>query len=106
MPTTATPQLRLLRLPEVLARRGRKRSAHYRDIADGTFTPPARLGPRCSAWPDHEVEIIIRAQIAGASPDDLRTLVRELLMERLKMWPSRTSVVHDECAAQRDATAT
>jgi prophage regulatory protein len=74
--------IRLLRLPAVLDRRARTRSAHYRDIASGLYPPPVRLGARCSAWPEHEVDIVLRAQIAGASSDGLRALVTRLIAER------------------------
>jgi prophage regulatory protein len=77
--------LRLLRLPQVLDRRARTRSAHYNDIACGTFTPPVHMGARCSAWPEHEVDAIIRAQIAGASDEDLRKLVMQLLADRAQL---------------------
>jgi prophage regulatory protein len=73
---------KLLRLPAVLDRCARTRSAHYRDVADGLFTPPVRLGSRCSAWPEHEVDALLRAQIAGASPRELRALVTRLIAER------------------------
>lgn len=35
----------LLRLPEVLRRRGRSRSAHYLDIEAGLFPHPVSIGP-------------------------------------------------------------
>ena len=36
----------ILRLPTVLARRGRSRSAHYLDIQQGLFTSPIAIGDR------------------------------------------------------------
>jgi prophage regulatory protein len=80
--------IRFLRLPAVLDCRARKRSTHYRDIADGLFPPPIHLGLRCSAWPEHEVDAILRAQIAGASSDELRGLVVRLVAERARLAPS------------------
>jgi prophage regulatory protein len=56
-PTTALPSSpaadapRLLaRLPVVLKVTGLGRSTIYRWIADGSFPPPVRLGPRAVAW--------------------------------------------------------
>ncbi len=76
---------RLLRLPAVLDRRARTRSAHYRDIGAGLWPPPIRLGARCSAWPEYEVDILLRAQIGGASARELRALVGRLVEERQRL---------------------
>lgn len=40
----------LARLPVVLKVTGLGRSTIYRWIADGSFPPPVRLGPRAVAW--------------------------------------------------------
>jgi prophage regulatory protein len=74
--------LRLLKLPEVCGRRAKGVTAHYDDIKEGTFTPPVKLTPRSSAWPEHEVDAIIAATIAGKSGDELRELVQELVAAR------------------------
>jgi prophage regulatory protein len=44
------PQRVLARLPTVLKMTGLGRSTIYRWIADGSFPPPVRLGPRAVAW--------------------------------------------------------
>ena len=56
-PTTALPSAPaadpsrvLARLPVVLKMTGLGRSTIYRCIADGSFPPPVRLGPRAVAW--------------------------------------------------------
>jgi prophage regulatory protein len=56
-PNTALPSapagdpLRVLaRLPVVLKMTGLGRSTIYRWVADGSFPPPVRLGPRAVAW--------------------------------------------------------
>jgi prophage regulatory protein len=54
----------LLRLPEVCRRVGLTRSVIYRYIQGGQFPPPVRVGPRCSGWPDTEVDAWIAARIA------------------------------------------
>lgn len=74
----------LLRLPAVVDRCARSRSALYRDIAAGLFTPPIHLGSRSSAWPAHEVDALLRAQIAGVPADELRALVLRLTAERIQ----------------------
>jgi prophage regulatory protein len=73
---------RLIRLPRVLERTARTRSAHYRDIQSGLFPPGVKIGARAAAWPEPEVETIVLAQIAGASAAELRELVAQLLAAR------------------------
>ena len=68
----------LLRLPEVLARRGKRRSSHYADVQNGLFTRPVSIGPRQKAWPDTEVDAINSALIQGKSDGEIRLLVRLL----------------------------
>ena len=70
------------RLPTVLYKRGRSRSAHYLDIQEGLFTPPVSIGARAVGWPDHEIEAINAARIAGKSDDYIRELVSRLVAAR------------------------
>jgi prophage regulatory protein len=56
--------LRLLRLPEVLARVGLKRSAWYELIGAGRAPQPCRLGQRCVAWSSREIDAWVEARIA------------------------------------------
>lgn len=75
------PEIKLERLPVVLARRSDGRSSLYADIKRGSWTPPVRMG-RAAAWPAHETQTLLAARVAGASPDEMRALVRELLAKR------------------------
>ncbi len=72
----------MLRPKVVWKRRGRSRSSHYSDIANELFTPPILVGGRAVAHPEHEVDAIISAQIAGKSEDEIRALVRRLVADR------------------------
>ena len=63
------------RLPRVLRKRGRSRSAHYLDIDQGLFTRPVSIGARAVGWPEHETDAINAARIAGKTDDEIRTLV-------------------------------
>jgi|CXWL01.1.fsa_nt_gi prophage regulatory protein len=47
---------RLLRLPDVEARTGLKKSAIYAGMKAGTFPACVKLGPRAAAWPLSAVE--------------------------------------------------
>lgn len=68
----------MLRLPEVLAARGIKKSTHYADIPGGLFTKPVKIGSRASAWPIYECEAIIQARVAGKSDEEIKQLVAQL----------------------------
>ena len=52
---TVTPA-RLLRLPEVMARVGLRRSAIYQRMSEGRFPKSRSLGPKCAVWVEAEVE--------------------------------------------------
>jgi len=53
----ATPApARLLRLPEVMARVGLRRSAIYQRMSDGRFPRSRSLGPKCAVWVEAEIE--------------------------------------------------
>ena len=47
---------RLLRLPEVVARVGLRRSAIYARMSDGRFPKCRSLGPKCSVWVESEID--------------------------------------------------
>lgn len=72
----------ILRLPEVLRKRGRSRSAHYLDIQNGLFIAPVRIGARASGYPEDEVHALNVARIAGKPDDEIRALVARLLAAR------------------------
>jgi len=47
---------RLLRLPEVIARVGLKRSAIYQRMSEGRFPRSRSLGPKCAVWVESEID--------------------------------------------------
>lgn len=51
---------RLLRLPEVMARVGLRRSAIYQRMSDGRFPRSRSLGPKCTVWVESEIDEWIR----------------------------------------------
>ena len=57
---------RLLRLPEVIARVGLKRSAIYQRMSEGRFPKSRSLGPKCAVWVEAEIDSWIRSIAAGA----------------------------------------
>jgi prophage regulatory protein len=57
----AMPPTRLLRLPEVIARVGLRRSAIYQRMSEGRFPRSRSLGPKCAVWVEAEIDEWIRA---------------------------------------------
>lgn len=52
----SSPASRLLRLPEVMARVGLKRSAIYQRMREGRFPKARSLGPKCVVWIETEID--------------------------------------------------
>lgn len=60
-PAENVPPARLLRLPEVMARVGLRRSAIYQRMSEGRFPKSRSLGPKCAVWVEAEIDEWIRA---------------------------------------------
>lgn len=60
-PPEVLPPARLLRLPEVIARVGLRRSAIYQRMSEGRFPRSRSLGPKCAVWVEAEIDEWIRA---------------------------------------------
>lgn len=56
-------QMRLIRLPEVIARVGIKRSTIYQRMAEGRFPRARSLGPKSAVWVESEIDDWIRSVI-------------------------------------------
>ena len=60
------PAPRLIRLPEVMARVGLKRSAIYQRMSEGRFPKSRSLGGKCTVWVEAEIDAwignVIRAK--------------------------------------------
>lgn len=57
----ATAPARLIRLPEVMARVGLRRSAIYQRMSEGRFPKSRSLGPKCAVWVEAEIDAWVRA---------------------------------------------
>ncbi|MHA6333890.1 AlpA family transcriptional regulator [Qipengyuania sp. CAU 1752] len=55
VPVEPTPD-RLIRLPEVMARVGLRRTAIYQRMREGRFPKSRSLGPRCTVWVEAEID--------------------------------------------------
>lgn len=73
---------KLLRLNGVKEIYPKCKSEIYEEITDELFPPPVKLGPRMSAWVEDEVRSVIGARIAGKSDDEIRELVKSLVVAR------------------------
>lgn len=71
--------------------RGKKAREHLGDLAVSTFyeriqkgliPPGVPLGGRIVGWPAFELDAILEARIAGATDEDIRHLVRNLIRKR------------------------
>jgi prophage regulatory protein len=72
----------VLRLRTVLERTGCSRSGLYARIPDGLFPRPIALGARAAAWPKHDIDAVLAAMIRGATDEEMRTLVSDILARR------------------------
>lgn len=78
----ATRPPRLLRLPDVMSITGYRVTSVYARVKTGLLTPPVKITPRSSAWPESEIFAVNTAVIAGKSEDEIRHLVAQLVAER------------------------
>ena len=62
----AVRPLRLIRMPEVIARVGIKRSMIYRLMGEGRFPRSRSLGPKCAVWVESEVDEWINLVVDAA----------------------------------------
>lgn len=61
---------KICRLPKVEEMTGRRRSAIYREIQEGRFPRPVKLGPRAVGWLEEEVQAWIMARIADRDREE------------------------------------
>jgi prophage regulatory protein len=74
-------EIALQRLPTLCARLGLTRPTIYKKIGAGLLPRPVKVGD-VSVWPSNETDAVIAAQIRGASDDELRQIVADLVAAR------------------------
>jgi len=75
--------MRILRCSNTLYKTGDTRSPLYDKVSKGLFTRPIKIGgARAAGWPEHEVDQIIAARIAGHTDEQIRKLVQRLHEQR------------------------
>ena len=77
----------IIRLPQVQSETGLSKSTLYLRIKQGLFPPGVRLGKRATGWPAFEIEALNRAQISGATEDQIKALVSAMAAERINNAP-------------------
>jgi|SRR6185437_10972588 len=86
--TDMITSIRLIPASEVMQRRGGGRGGRhgghsklYAEIAEGLWPPFIKFG-RASLQPEHECNAMIAAIVAGATDDERRQLVQQLIAQR------------------------
>jgi prophage regulatory protein len=72
----------LIRRPDVLILTVRSKSALQLDEKAGLFCPAISIGERAVAYIKHEVEAIVQARIESKTPEQIKTVVKELIANR------------------------
>ena len=81
--------MRILRIDDTLQRTGDTRTPFYEKISKGLFTRPIKIGgARAAGHPEHEVDTLIAARVAGASTDQIKQLVAKLHEQRTAGMPA------------------
>lgn len=76
--------IKILRLPAALDRLGMGETSYRTAMADGLMPKPIALGARAVGIPEHELNQVIRARIAGLSDDEIRKLVARIHDDRAR----------------------
>ncbi|MBY0429345.1 MAG: AlpA family transcriptional regulator [Alphaproteobacteria bacterium] len=67
-------QRRMLRLPDVMAKTGLKRSSIYAYVKEGKFPAPTLLGVRACGWLEADVDAWIESRIASGKSTATKVL--------------------------------
>lgn len=73
---------RILRLPQVREKVGRASATIWKDVSEGTFPPPVRIGPRAVGWKNSELQAWLEAcSISSRSKQrlDMKAFVAALI---------------------------
>ena len=68
----------MMRQPPAMVKTGNKRSTFNSKVNSGLITQPIFISPRIKVWPEHELEAINRAWLAGYNEGQIRELVKKL----------------------------
>lgn len=74
--------LKIERRKETTARAGHSNSTLHNKIKAGLWVPPVSLGERAVGFFKHETDELLAAYANNFDPDEIRTLVKQLVTER------------------------
>lgn len=77
-------KIKILRWPEAIKKLGISESGYRNGIADGTLPKPIQLGARAVGIPEHEIDQVLTARIAGFPADQIRKLVENIHADRAR----------------------
>lgn len=77
--------IKILRLPAALERLGMGETSYRTAMADGLLPKLITLGARAVGIPEHELNQVIRARIAGLPDDEIRKLVERIHADRARI---------------------
>ncbi len=72
----------MMRQQPAMAKTGERRSTFNSKVNFGLITKPIFISPRVKVWPEHELEAINKAWLAGYNEDQIRELVKKLEADR------------------------
>lgn len=75
--------IKFLRKRAVLQQIASSHTKFYSRIKENLFVKPIKIG-KSSVWPEHEVNMLCKAMIAGFSDDQLKQLVNRIEADRKK----------------------
>jgi prophage regulatory protein len=74
--------INMLGRPIVLKKADVAKTTFQNQMNEGLMTPPVHVGARRVAWPEYEIDEILKARIAGKSDFEIKTLVTKLVAQR------------------------
>ena len=80
--------INMMRQQPAMVKTGEKRSTFNNKVKSGLISKPIFLSPRVKVWPEHELEAINRAWLAGNNEDQIRELVKTLEEGRMEIRPT------------------
>jgi prophage regulatory protein len=82
---------KFLRIPGICERRGKGRSSIYQEASDGLLPRFVNIGGAAVGLPEHEVDAVNDAYIAGATEEQIRRLVVRLEQKRSERMPAEVA---------------
>lgn len=79
--------MRLISAREAQAATRKSNSQWYLEISQGTIPEGVRIGKNSVAWPEHEINAINQARVAGYTDEKIKELVRALVEKRKAIDP-------------------